>query len=125
VLLEGQRDLSQGLLNGEQQGRDDSRAARYWRNCCLPGVTVFARVSGYRQAIRRWAEFLTEDALRAMARRQSSIAGMAATAIGELEIKAIEARARDTLFAVDPRQLLVTTSDLQGILVVGDTLTER
>jgi len=82
----------------------------------VAAATVFARVSGYRQAIRRWAEFLTEDALRAMARRQSSIAGMAATAIGELEIKAIEARARDTLFAVDPRELLVTTSDLQGIL---------
>ncbi len=82
----------------------------------VAAATVFARVSGYRQAIRRWSEFLTEDALRAVARRQSSIAGMAATAIGELEIKAIDARARDTLFSVDPRELLVTTSDLQGTL---------
>jgi predicted membrane protein DUF2254 len=88
-------------------------------------ATVFARVSGYRQAIRGWAEFLTEDALRAIARRQSSIAGRAAAAIGQLESKAIEARERDTLFSVDPRELLVPTSDLQGILgplseLVGD-----
>jgi hypothetical protein len=82
----------------------------------VAAATVFARVSSYRQQIRRWSEYLTEDALRAMARRQSSIAGMAATAIGELEVKAIDARARDTFFSVDPRELLVTTSDLQGIL---------
>jgi len=79
-------------------------------------ATVFERVAGYRRAIRGWAEFLTEDAQRAIARRQSSIAGRAAAAIGLLECKAIDARARDTLFSVDPRELLVTTSDLQGIL---------
>jgi hypothetical protein len=82
----------------------------------VAAATVFARVSGYRQAIRRWSENLAEDALRAVARRQSSIAGLAVAAIGELEIKAIDARARDTLFSVDPLELLVTTSDLQGIL---------
>jgi hypothetical protein len=82
----------------------------------VAAAKVFARVTGYRQQIRRWSEYLTEDALRSVARRQSSIAGMAATAIGELAIKAIDARARDTLFVVDPRELLVTTSDLQGIL---------
>jgi hypothetical protein len=82
----------------------------------VAAATVFARVSGYRQATRAWAEFLTEDALRAIARRQSSIAGRAAAAIGQLQRKAIDARAQDTLFSVDPRELLVTTSDLQGIL---------
>jgi len=82
----------------------------------VAAAAAFTQVSGYRQAIRRWSENLAEDALRALARRQSSIAGMAARAIGELEIKAIEARARDILFSVDPRELLVTTSDVQGIL---------
>ena len=82
----------------------------------VAAAAAFARVPGYRQAIRHWSENLAEDALRALARRQSSIAGMAVTAIGELGIKAIDARARDTLFAVDPRELIVTTSDLQGIL---------
>ena len=82
----------------------------------VTAATAFAGVPGYRHAIRRWSENLAEDALRAVARRQSSIAGLAVAAIGQLGTKAIDARAHDTLFSLDPQELLVTTSDLQGIL---------
>jgi hypothetical protein len=107
----GQRERLARLLQRAYLGRPGAGP-----QARATAAVAFASVSGYSRAIRRWSEFLAEDALRSVARRQSFIASLAINAIGQLGIKAMDVRAQDALFARDPQDLFVTTSDLQKVI---------